>query len=282
MKLATGNLHPLAIVFWRMLIAGFLLSAWCLIRGYSWRIARQDLLRMIAVGLLSATAHLLVVWGVSYSHAADASLLYVVEPTWGILLATIVLKERFSRWMGFSIALILIGVVLMTLTSQEVWGEWTGRMVSLGNLIIVAGLLCEGSFSVAIRPVVDRYPAPLTLTVMLISCVFFLFLPTLFMAPRFIPIGLGEWSQVAYLAIFCSVVGYLGWIVIMRRVPVNVMYFTIFIQPISGPAIAWMVLGERLTSEMILSGSFLITGLLIAITSHLSSRRAAEQPAVAV
>jgi drug/metabolite transporter (DMT)-like permease len=262
MKIATGSLHPLAIVFWRMLIAGLILTGWCVFKKYRFAISSRDFIRMCALGILSATSHLLVVIGISYSHAADASLLYVIEPVWGIFLASLVLKERFSPWMGFGLFLILAGVVVLSFDA-----------VVVGNAIIVIGLICEGSFSVAIKPVVDRYPAALIMTVVLWICIAILAIPTFLMTSRMMPTSIGEWGEVFYLAIFCSVIGYLGWIVIMRHVPVNVMYFSIFIQPITGPIIAWMVIGEHIGTSMIAGGTLLVSGMLFAIVSHTYTSR---------
>jgi drug/metabolite transporter (DMT)-like permease len=257
MKIATGSLDPLAIVFWRMLIAALILTGWCIFKRYRFSISSRDFFRMCAVGVLSATSHFLVVLGISYSHAADASLLYVIEPVWGIVLASLVLKERFSPWMGLGLVLVIAGVIVLSLDA-----------IVVGNAIIVIGLICEGSFSVAIKPVVDRYPAAMIMTVILWTCVLFLAVPTFVMTSRIVPATVGEWGEIFYLAIFCSVIGYLGWIVIMRHVPVNVMYFSIFIQPITGPFIAWMIIGENIGTGLIAGGILLVCGMLSAIISH--------------
>jgi len=269
MKAATGSLCPLAIIFWRMLIAAIILTAWCAFKRYHININRRDLIRISAVGFLSALSHLLVVTGVSYSQAADASMLYVVEPVWGILLATIVLREKFSALMSVGLLLIAAGIAVLSFSSTNDWNSWQGKTAIMGNLIIVIGLICEGSFSVAIKPVVHRYPAAVTLVLMLWSCVAFLAVPTLLFSPRAVPVTFGEWAEVTYLALFCSVVGYLGWIVIMRHIPINLMYFSIFIQPITGPVIAWFFLGEAINGGMIIAGSLLLAGMCSAFLSHL-------------
>lgn len=283
MKLATGSLSPLVIVFWRMLIAALMLMLWCFVRRYSWRIKTHDLGRMFFVGTLSAISHLLVVTGINYSQAGEASLLYVIEPVWGIILATLFLKERFSKLMGLSVILVFIGAAIISLNSNSSH-HISGMMAAVGNIIIAVGLICEGSFSIAIKPVINKYPVEVTLTIILFSSALVLFLPTIFVAPRVVPISQGEWIQILYLAFFCSVIGYLGWLTIMKHVPINVMNFSIFLQPIMGPFIAWLFIGEKITSAMLVAAIFLIMGLFIAITSHIKGSRIenfAESPLLA-
>ena len=268
MKMATGSLDAFAIVFWRMAISALVLIAWNLIKRTSWRIAPRDLMRMLMVGVLTASSHVLVVAGINYSHASDASLLYVIEPVWGIVLGTLVLKERFSRGMFAGLMLIGTGIVVMTLSSGGILAGAAGTTVWLGNLIVIAGRLCEGSFSVAVKPVVARYSASITLMVIVASAAAVLAVPALMVSERMVPATFGEWGEVLYLALFCSVAGYLGWIVIMRHVPVNVMYFTIFIQPLTGPLIAWFVIGERIDAGLLIAGVLLIAGMAFAVSSH--------------
>lgn len=270
MKVASGSLNPLAIVLWRMVLGAAVMGAVGLMRSSSFNVVLRDLPRLIAVGVLTAASHSFVVAGIRFSQAVDASLLYVIEPLWGIALATAVLKESFTRWMAAGLMLVMTGAIMLSLKAQGDAGRGfiTGG-AAWGNALIIAGLICEGSFSVAVKPLIHRYSAVVILTFVFGISAAVLIGPTLVVAPRVVPASIGEWSQIAYLAFVCGALGYCGWIRIMRHVPVNVMYFSIFIQPVVGAAIAWLVLGETITVAMLLAGILLMAGFTMAVKDML-------------
>ena len=55
------------------------------------------------------------------------------------------------------------------------------------------------------------------------------------------------WAAVVFLAVFTSIVGYVGWYWALAHGGIQRIATIQFIQPISGIALAALVLGERLT-----------------------------------
>ena len=98
------------------------------------------------------------------------------------------------------------------------------------------------------------------------------------------PAGVGGIAAIAYLSVICTVVGYTLWVEVMKHVPVGVMLFTVFVQPVVGPFIAAAALGEPIDGRILTGGAFLIGGMLVSVVGHLRAAKklanAASDPAV--
>lgn len=110
-KLGLESMDPLALIFWRLLLALVVLCVWIAIKGQSIRLKRNEIARILLAGIMLGISNLLWVSGIDLSHASDASLLYSFEPIWGIILASIFLKEklRYTAIAGFVI--VILGVL---------------------------------------------------------------------------------------------------------------------------------------------------------------------------
>ncbi len=86
--------------------------------------------------------------------------------------------------------------------------------------------------------------------------------------------GAQAWAAVLFLAVFTSIVGYVGWYWALAHGGIQRIATIQFIQPISGIALAALVLGERLTPALGVAAAIVLTGVWVA-----TSRRAATGPA---
>ncbi len=285
-KFGLASMDPVVLVFWRLLVALILLATWVAFRSRPVGFDRSDLIRIVAAGLCLATSSFLTVTGIELSHATDASLLYVFEPVWGILLASLILKERFLISTGIGLALVLTGLMALSgfeLSSLFGIGE---PGVGLGNLLMVIGLLAESFFTIILKPVAKKRDASTVFAGVLLVAVVAL---SLHMASRplfTVPVEPSSLFAIAYLSLICTAMGYTLWVGIMRHIPVNVMLFTIFIQPIAGMFIASATLGEPIEGRLLLGGLLLVAGMATAVVGHMRVemrvRKSAEEEPVAI
>jgi drug/metabolite transporter (DMT)-like permease len=101
------------------------------------------------------------------------------------------------------------------------------------------------------------------------------------------PVGLGlvaadgapeasaqAWAAVLFLAVFTSIVGYVGWYWALAHGGIQRIATIQFIQPVSGIVLAALVLGERLTPALGVAAAVVLIGVWIATRT-----RAAAAPA---
>jgi len=268
-KYGLEGMDPLALVFWRLVFGLLILLAWISMRGSSLRLGRGDLFRISLAGLLLASSSLLTVTGIEMSNATDASLLYAFEPVWGIILASIILKERFLITTAAGLVLVLAGLV--RLSGLDISAAlWTGPgVVGVGNLIVVAGLLTESFFTIVLKPVAKERDAAVIFAGVLAVAVAALAVPVGVRGDLSLPASGRSLFAIAYLSVICTAMGYTLWVAMMRHIPVNVMLFTIFIQPVAGALIATFALGEAIDGRLIAGGALLMAGMAIAVVGHM-------------
>lgn len=271
-KWGLGSFDPLVLVFWRFALAFVALASFAVIRRHSFRMSFGTLLRICLAGVLSSGSNLLWVIGTDMSHATDASLLYTFEPIWGILLAGLVLKERIHLTTIAGFFLVIMGLGSLSNFNLASFGLGTNS-VTLGNLLIVAGLFCEGSLSVALKPLSGRLSAPVVMAGVTAVNVLLLSVPMTLRGGFEIEFSSPFLICVAYLAVVCTALGYTLWVSVMRHVPVGIMLFTTFIQPVFGPFIAAAFIGEKIDSRVIAGGALLLSGMLVSVLGYLSSKK---------
>lgn len=284
-KIGLTSLDPLALVFWRFAAALVILAAALALKRPRLGMRRGDALRILAAGLLLGLTNWLWVAGIDLSHATDASLLYVFEPISGIILASIFLRERILPTTIAGLLLVLVGLAALANFDLRAFG-WEGGGVGRGNLLVALGLICEGCFSITLKPMARRVPAIVTTAGVLAVALALLTVPILARGTLPAPTGAHALFAVAYLAVICTVVGYTLWVKVMKHVPVGVMLFTVFLQPLLGPFVAWATLGETIDRRIVTGGLFLIGGMAVAVAGHLRAQRkgttAAEDAAIEI
>ena len=73
-----------------------------------------------------------------------------------------------------------------------------------------------------------------------------------------------DWLAVVFLAVITSILGYIGWYWALSRGGIVRIGTLQFLQPLSGLALAALVLGERLTLPMAVGAATVIAGVTIA------------------
>ncbi len=272
-KYGLGTMDPLALVFWRLLVGLVILLSWVVVRRYPLNLDKSDGARIFLAGLFLAVSNILTVSGIKLSHATDASLLFVFEPVLGIVLASIILKERILPTTVIGLALVICGLLgLSGFDLRSLFGIGASG-IGLGNVLIVVGILSESLFTIVLKPVAKKRPAPVIFTGVLISSVIILSLPIYFMGNFSIETTPSSLFAISYLALICTACGYTLWVAILKHVPVNVMLFTIFLQPIGGMLIAALTLGELIDERLLSGGALLIAGMAFAVIGHVRSSR---------
>ncbi len=282
-KVGLDSLDPLALVFWRFLLAIAILGAIVAVRRVRFAPSRVDALRILTAGLFLGFSNWLWVSGINLSNASDASLLYVFEPIWGIFLASVLLRERLLATTVAGLVLVLTGLAALSNFDLAAFG-FNGGGVGAGNLLVILGLACEGFFSITLKPLARRVPATVTTLAVLVVALAVISVPILLRGALPAPAGAGGIAAIAYLSVICTVVGYTLWVEVMKHVPVGVMLFTVFVQPVVGPFIAAAALGEPIDGRILTGGAFLIGGMLVSVVGHLRAAKklanAASDPAV--
>ncbi|MGH7951531.1 MAG: DMT family transporter [Limisphaerales bacterium] len=247
------------------LAAAILLMSWPWLPGIAPR--GRDLARAIVMGVVVFTiSPRLQVAGVQMGKAVDASVLMSFDPLVVSVAAAIFLREYVGPRRLTGLILSLIGVLLMS----EVWRPDFHLPALVANALIVLSFVCDATYSVMGKPLVNRAGLFKVLAVAVTSGAIADFLldgPSIMRAV--VTLSPGDWLLLVYLALICTVAGYSLWFAVIKESPVNCVALTVFIQPVAGAAIAMAWLGEPLHWEQVVGCLVILTGLMIGLSRQI-------------
>jgi drug/metabolite transporter (DMT)-like permease len=224
----------------------------------------KDLIKAVVMGVIVfVLAPRLQVEGVHQGMAGDASVLVAFDPLITSLAAALFLGERIAtrRWVGFGFG--MIGVVLLA----QIWRTDYRPLAGLtANLLFISSFVCETAYSVIGKPILERVSLVKLLGVALISAT----VVNLFLDGRKSVAAAGAlpwsvWLLLIYLAVICTLAGYILWYVAIRETEVNVIALTVFIQPVMGWSVSVVALGEPAHWGQAWGTLAIVTGLWIGL-----------------
>lgn len=257
MKSMTQWIGAFDLVFWRSLIAFFVLLGLQLATGQAFEV--PPLKPTLIVALLQTTGfQCLGQLALLAGGAGEVVLLAYTMPFWAAALAWPILGERLSGLHIAAFALAAIGLVLVI-------SPWQG----MGNVIAlipgVAAGLCWACGVVASKKMFQERPPA-----MLNFITWQMLLGSLFCLPLvlFVPQRPTEWSVelitgMAYLAIIATALGWWLWLTVVRRLSVAVVGMSSLGVPVLTVTLAWALLGEQPDGPTLAGVVSIIVGLVV-------------------
>ena len=260
MRIAAPVIGPVLLIELRVLIAGLALGLLSLRLNLLPEI-RQQLLPLLVVGCInSAIPFLLFAIASLYLPAGFTSILNATAPLFGTLIAGLWLRERLSVGqfiglvIGFSGVTILIG--------------WTSIPTSLSFLLSVgAGLTASLLYAVAapytkqklsgISPIAVAAGSQLGATLVLFPLTPF-FLPESFPSVTVVLVVLA-------LGILSTALAYVLYFRLIANIGASKALTVAYLIPLFAMLWGTLVLGEPITSSMILGCSLILSGTAIAV-----------------
>jgi len=283
-KLALEGLPPATISAARHLVGLACMAAWLVLRRENpWPWERRDVVRLAFAGIAGIGAPtILGVMGLQSSTATNASILILLEPVSGVVLARLLLGERLTGRRAAGLAIALAGAAAVTVEGGGGAGIFTGEHL-VGNLVLCASGLLWGIYTPIAKPLARRAATvPLSFGVLL------------FAQALLVPASLAEaprWSAGPHLGqalLLCAAMGVLGsflgmvlWNAAMRSLPASVVAISVLVQPAAGTLAAWLMLGEDPSPQALVGGAIATAGVLLVLTVPPSPAPKAPAPVAA-
>jgi len=259
-KIALRTLPSLSLVAFRVFGAAIALFALGIATRRLGTIARSDWPLLVLCSLLGVVFNQwLFVKGLSLTTAVNATLLGTTIPVFTLLVSIILGNDTASWRRIIGILVAAAGVIYL------IGPEHADLSHSAGDLLIISNSLFYGTYIAMSKRLVDRYNA---LTV--ITWIFIIgSLPTL-------PIGAMSlakvsvkdvpavvWLSVAYIVLFATAVCYYlnSWA--LTRVPPSTVAVYIYLQPLIAFILAPLLLGEEVSSRVIVAAVLVFAGVAI-------------------
>lgn len=266
-KIAVGSLSPVAVVLFRTIVGGIAALPLVLVMRIPLPVQRRQKYLLALSGFCGFVGFpLLFTIGVERTSANHASIILACLPvfTGAIAMAWDRKCPRGLWWAGCAIAL---GGEVLLVTAHDAGGRAAGLAGDL--LVLASNLFASLGYVAGARLQRQGYSAVgTTFWGVIVFAVFLLpFAPFVASGVEFASVPASAWLAAIYLALGVTIVGYILWYWALGKGGIARIGSFQFLQPISGIALAWLLLGEQLTSTFFAASALVLVGVWFVLKS---------------
>ena len=247
----------------RYLLVGLLFLG-ILIATRGWRIERADWPRLLFVSLVGFTGYNLgSAFGFERINAGTGSLIIGTQPLLIALIGTLAAKERLTPAVITGLAIGFTGIVFLVWNDLGVQGDPVTFLT--GCAMIFASGTCWSLYAVLSKPLSQKYGSlPITAASLVITSLALLLLlgrPSTLVTLQ--AMTLRSWLEMAYLVLFVTGLTMVTWNYGAARLSAAAAGSFLYLVPPLGVLAGALMLGERVTSGMVIGGALILGGVAI-------------------
>ena len=261
-RYAVETIPPLVTAGIRHTVAGSVLLAWALARGY--RPKREHWIAGAIVGaLFFLVGHGTLHWAEQHVASGLAALLIATEPMFILVLAWASGQQKISRLSALGLGLGVVGIAILTGAELSAKGSSL-----LGLLAVLTGSLSWAA-GVVISPKVKLPTDALARTAVPLVCGAVMLLAAAgatgeFHALHWASVSLKSILGLAYLIVFGSIVAFTAYTWLLQRCPPALVATHTYANPIVAVLLGWLLASEALTVRVAVA-SVAILGAIVLI-----------------
>ncbi|RCU50409.1 DMT family transporter [Corallincola luteus] len=260
LKYAINEMHPVWVIFGRMLLATFCFALVFKV-VMKFRYQAGDWKRLAIMSLCEPCLYF-VLEGEAMRHtsAGQAGMITALLPLLVAVMAWFSVGERVNRNMIIGFATAIAGVLWLTLAGTA---DAHAPNALWGNFLEFLAMICAAIYSINLKHLSSRYPA-LTLTAFQAFCGAIFFAPMLFWVP--IPESVSGQALLAivYLGVVVTLGAYLLYNYAISKVKVTAAAGYVNLIPVFSLLFAYLLLGERLNGQQMVAAGVIILGVVIS------------------
>lgn len=263
-EVATEEMDPVVLGFLRFLVATPLMILLVFLRKKPVRIPYKEIPWLIMLGLTGVTLlYLFQFLGIDYTNAPTASVLINTNVIFIAVLSGLFLHEALTKKRIAGIIISFLGVVMVMFSDIMIQPLTIDNLFLIGGILMLLSALCWALYSFIGKRLLKTYDE---FVITMYAFVFgtLLYLP--FVATNLSPVlhqtSVNGWLAVLYLALICTLFGYLGWYYALKHLDASkaavflnfIPLFTILLSFFLGTSLTWFFL---LGAALIIYGVYL-------------------------
>lgn len=264
-----ADVPPFGLTFWRWAVAAVILFPFARAHlATDLRVLRAHAPLILGMALLSASMFQSMTYiGLHSTEAVNALLVSATMPLFMVMIAGIVLRERFSPRQLIGIGISFLGVAYIIARGEP--ARILALHLNIGDLWILAALVVWGLYSVLLKfKPVRLSGVGLALFIAFFGALFILPLHLWEMAQgQFVPLTKAGIGSVAYTGLFSSVIALLAYNAAVARIGPSRAVFFLHLMPVFGAGLAVLFLGERLALYHMVGFPVALGGVLWATSA---------------
>jgi len=268
-KITLQEFPPMSLAFLRFALASLFLAPFFLAETKKVKINRNDLPKLIATGVLIITLNIAFFFeGIKRTTATDASILTLTIPILSVLLGWWFLKEKIILINLVGIALGFLGAAVIIGLPQTVTANISSQTI-IGNILIILASISWVVGALVAKQILTKYSSLVVTAIAFLVGTLTFFIPA---AREYIQNP--AWVEhltilgilgLIYMTLLSSISAYFLFEWGLSKTSVYLADLFQYIEPLVAIGLAVAILGEKL------SPSFLIGGVLIAVSTYLGT-----------
>ena len=230
----------------------------------TWRIPRKDWPRFLIAGVAGMAGYnWFVNAGFALVPAGVGTLITMIEPLMIAALASLILGERFNRYVLLGIVMAIAGSLVLF------WPDITanGAATIPARGVIYLFLCCFGwaVYTIATKPLLARHDSfTVTALTMLIAAPLMIGMANEPLTDLAVKLSPRQWFEVIYLVLASGIGGTMLWNYGTKNLSSSAAGTFLYLIPVVGVASGALVLGEVVTVHIVAGGLVMLAGVAAA------------------
>lgn len=261
-KNATLEIDPIDLGFLRFLVATPIMFLILFFKKKDVHFPKKEFPSLIILGLTGVTLlYLFQYVGISYTTASTSAILINTNVLFIAFLSVFLLNETLSAKRILGIALSFLGVFVVVFSNIPEENYLFDNLFFIGSILVLLSAFCWAIYTIIGKRLLKKYD-PLVITTYAFS------LGTLFYIPLVISdiqvdiqnLTFNGFLSIVYLAIFCSVFGYIGWYYALKSTEASKASVFLNFIPFFAIIMSFFY-GEKITFVFIIGAILIIYGV---------------------
>ena len=266
-KVTVNEIPPIHLGFLRFLVATPIMIALIFLLKKDRRIPiRKEFLSLLVLGLTGVTLlYLFQFIGIEYTTASTSSVLISTNVVFIVLLSTVFFKEVFTLKKTFGVILSFVGVAIVIFAQSSNETISFNNQFIIGCVLVLLSAFCWALYSIVGKRLLARYD-PFTVTTYAFVLGTVMFLPFVYTdAINVIQnVSFDGWMAVLYLAVFCSVFGYVAWYYVLSKVDAGKAAVFLNFIPLFTIMLSLLLINEVPNLVFLVGAGLIIFGVYLA------------------
>lgn len=270
-KLTLGGVKPDIFLFYRFFLSTLIIIPFIIKGGFHLPTKRPKvILLVILFAFLDSTATLgLLFWGTSKTSLLSMSLISIFTPIVLIFFGFIFLHDHLTKREKIGTTVAFFGAFILAVAPVLVTDHGSGQF--LGNILILLSVICAAFSGILAKKLMQKGVSPLTLINIMFIVGFITMAPIVILRNGFMPtlttitqLPLPYQLGVVYMAVVSGNIAYFLSLLGQRTIEVSEAAPFSYLHPVFSAILAVFLLGDRLTSGIIIGSIITFTGVLLA------------------
>ena len=256
------SVGPISLAWFRLVVAIPFLGLFLVIKRYSMKVSRHEILLFIGFGFCSLTVfEALYFTAYAYTTVQHAAALLYTAPAFVAIFSWMILKERLTGAKAVAVIFSVTGAFLIVgiARGQPLFGSLT----QLGDWLAIASGLAYSSWYIFGKILGrNREPAVTTFLVMVFGAL--LLFPIMFGLEGFHPpVSLYGWELIVVVGLIPTAVAYVLYLTGLRLIESTKASVFAIIEPLTAAVFGFLLLQERLSYDSIVGFVLIISSILL-------------------